>query len=63
VELYEFEFLKCFDFEKYFPDFMLIEVLSGEDIETIITPFYKPIAALNISDSYSDILYQARKLI
>ena len=62
VEGYESEVLKGLDLERYLPDHMLIEVRSGEDLGPILNPYYKPIAALNITDSYSDVLYRSNKL-
>jgi FkbM family methyltransferase len=60
VEGYEAQVLKGLDFDRHCPKFMLIEVRKKEEIESIIGQHYRPIAALNINESYSDVLYQRR---
>lgn len=60
VEGYEAQVLKGIDFNLHRPRFMFIEVRNKEEIESIILPLYKPIAILNISDSFSDILYELK---
>ena len=60
VEGFEAQVLKGIDFDHHRPKFMLIEVRDKEEIESIIRPLYKPIAILNISDSFSDILYELK---
>lgn len=62
VEGYETEVLKGLDFNKFLPDFMLIEVRSGINIEPIIGSFYDFVKALNVTESYSDILYRSKQL-
>jgi FkbM family methyltransferase len=54
VEGYELNVLKGLDLDKYRPSLMLIEARFREEIDQILQPRYKPIAAL----SHHDILYQ-----
>jgi len=61
VEGYEAQVLKGIDFDRHRIDFMLVEVRSTKDVESVIGHVYKPIAILNIEKSYSDILYQRRQ--
>lgn len=58
VEGYESQVLRGINFNKHAPNYLLIEVRSREEIESVIYPLYKAIAILNIDDTYSDILYQ-----
>jgi FkbM family methyltransferase len=58
VEGYESQVLKGLDLKRHHPEFMLIEVRHREEVEEVIRHYYKPIAILNIEQSYSDILYQ-----
>ncbi|MBN2106043.1 MAG: FkbM family methyltransferase [Deltaproteobacteria bacterium] len=60
VEGYESQVLKGIDFNKQRIEFMLIEARDREDIEAVISHLYKPIAILNTTESYSDILYRRR---
>lgn len=57
VEGYEAQVLRGLDFDRHCPRYMLIEVRDKELIESIIARYYKPIAALSINPSYSDMLY------
>ena len=60
VEGYEAQVLKGINFDSHKIEFMLIEVRNRKDIEAAISHLYKPIAILNIDESYSDILYRRR---
>ena len=60
VEGYEAPVLQGINFNKHRIEFMLIEARYSEEIEAVIGNFYKPIAMLNIEESYSDILYRRR---
>lgn len=60
VEGYEAQVLKGISFDQHSPEFMLIEVRNKNEIESIINPMYRPVAILNISDTYSDILYRRK---
>lgn len=62
VEGYEAQVLKGLDFDRHYPEFMLIEVRNKEEIESIIEQRYEPIAALSINKSYSDMLYRRRQV-
>lgn len=58
VEGYEAQVLRGLDLERHQPDYMLIEARCRSEIEAVIGDYYKPIAALSIYQSHSDILYQ-----
>lgn len=60
VEGYEAQVLKGIEFDRHRIEFMLVEVRHREDVEATISHLYKPIAILNIEESYSDILYRRR---
>jgi FkbM family methyltransferase len=60
VEGYEAQVLKGIEFGNHRIEFMLIEVRHRGNIEAAIGNLYKPIAILNIEESYSDILYRRR---
>lgn len=60
VEGYEVQVLEGIDFSRYKPQFILIEVRDKGEIETIISPYYVPIAALNINERYTDMLYRRK---
>ncbi len=60
VEGYEAQVLKGLDLDRHRPEFMLIEVRTKKDVESIIQGRYKRIAVLYRSESYSDILYRRR---
>ena len=61
VEGYEAQVLKGIDFKIHRPEFMLIEVREKNEIESLINFLYEPIAILNTTENYSDILYKLRK--
>jgi FkbM family methyltransferase len=58
VEGYEPEALRGIDFERHRPEFMLIEVRSRSEIESVIGKYYKTEAVVQSSEAYSDILYR-----
>lgn len=58
VEGYEKQVLKGIELDRHRIELMLIEVRNREDVEAVIGHLYKPIAILNIAESYSDILYR-----
>ena len=58
VEGYEAQVLKGVDFDRHRPMYMLIEVRCNQEIESVVGHYYTPIAALQISKSYSDVLYR-----
>lgn len=60
VEGYEEQVLRGIDFAQHSPDFMLIEVRCQERIDSIIGNYYKMAAVLNVTDTYSDILYKRK---
>lgn len=60
VEGYEAQVLRGIEFDRHRIEFMLVEVRHREDVEATISHLYKPIAILNIEESYSDILYRRR---
>ncbi len=60
VEGYEAQVLKGIDFYHHQIEFMLIEVRYREEVDAVIDNLYEPIAVLNITKSYSDILYRRR---
>jgi len=60
VEGYETEVLKGLDFNRYLPDFLLIEVRSGVNMESIIGSHYDFVKALNVNEKYSDILFRSK---
>ncbi len=60
VEGYEAQVLKGIDFDCCRIEFMLVEVRYREEVESVISHLYKPFAVLNISESYSDILYRRK---
>lgn len=60
VEGYEAQALRGLDLDRHRPEFMLIEVRSKEEIESVISNYYEPIAVLHIGKSYSDILYRKK---
>lgn len=61
VEGYETQVLKGIDFRRHHFEYILIESRNRKDIEAIIGNDYKPIAILNITEDYEDILYQKIK--
>lgn len=60
VEGYEPQVLKGLDLDRHSPKFMLIEARCQKEIESIIDDHYRPVAALSINESYSDMLYRRR---
>jgi FkbM family methyltransferase len=60
VEGYEAQVLKGIEVDRHRIEFMLVEVRHREDVEAAMGHLYKPIAILNIEESYSDILYRRR---
>ena len=60
VEGYESEVLKGIDFDHHRIEFIFVEVRNRDEIESVIGHFYKPIAVLNITEDYSDILYRRK---
>lgn len=63
VEGYEAQVLRGIDFNRHSPKFILIEVRYKHDVESVINSHYKPIAVLNISHNYSDVLYQRNRVL
>ncbi|MEO0835147.1 MAG: FkbM family methyltransferase, partial [Cyanobacteria bacterium J06642_3] len=56
VEGFELNVLKGLDFNKYRPQYMLIEARFREEIEEYISPFYSQVDQF----SYHDFLYKSR---
>lgn len=54
VEGFELDVLKGIDFERHTPSFMLIEARYRDEIDSFLTPLYRPIAEL----SHHDVLYK-----
>lgn len=55
VEGYEVEVLKGIDFDKYKPEWMLIEVRERDQLDSYLKPYYNVVAEL----SHHDVLYKA----
>jgi FkbM family methyltransferase len=60
VEGYETQVLKGINFNRHLFKYILVEVRNRNDIDAVIQHYYKPIAILNITETYEDILYQRR---
>ncbi|ACB49863.1 unknown [Crocosphaera subtropica ATCC 51142] len=59
VEGFELNALKGLDFERYQPNFLLIEARFRQEIDDFLAPLYEPIANL----SHHDVLYKSKKKI
>jgi FkbM family methyltransferase len=57
VEGYELNVLKGIDFDKYQPNWMLIEAWQRQEIDSYLQPLYEPVAKI----SYHDVLYKSKK--
>lgn len=58
VEGFELNVLKGVDFDRYRPNFILIEANYRDEIDSFLKPLYEPVAVL----SHHDVLYKSTKL-
>jgi FkbM family methyltransferase len=58
VEGFELSVLKGIDFDKYQPNWMLIEARYRDEIDSLLKPIYEPVAKL----SHHDVLYKLNKV-
>jgi len=61
LEGYEVEALKGLSFERYGPDWMLLEVRNRAEIESVIGAHYEEIETLTQNECYCDVLYRKKK--
>jgi len=60
VEGYEEQVLKGIDFTQHLPSFVLIEVHRRDIVDSLIGKYYKIVTVLNVTDAYTDVLYQRK---
>ena len=49
--------LRGLNLDRHQPQYILIEVRERSQVESVLGDYYRPTAALAITDTYEDILY------